>query len=44
MDDFYRHLQTSSKSEACRLAQLDLIKTHPHPFYWAPFQLVGDWK
>jgi CHAT domain-containing protein len=30
-----------SKAEALRLAQADLRKTYPHPWYWAAFQLVG---
>ena len=43
---FYRHLLTGkSKAESLRLAQLDLLKQPrwSHPFFWAPFELIGDW-
>lgn len=47
MVEFYRQLlQTKvSKAEALRQAQLALLKTtqYNHPFYWAPFVLVGNW-
>lgn len=54
MRSFYRNLQGMPKAEALRLAQLDIMKGNPglkaqresvwsHPFYWAPFILVGDW-
>jgi CHAT domain-containing protein len=34
-----------SRSAALRQAQLSLLKQDPyqHPFYWAPFVLVGNW-
>jgi CHAT domain-containing protein len=48
MHSFYRNLMTMPKAEALRKAQLDLTKSGPsiyaHPYYWAPFILVGDWK
>ncbi len=70
MRRFYRNLQSMSKAEALRKAQLDLMKTSirfgvqrggvgitksaeyqpgemiecSHPFFWAPFILLGDWK
>lgn len=37
-------------AEALRQAQLKLIdnnvpnKNFTHPFYWAPFVLMGDWR
>jgi CHAT domain-containing protein len=35
------------KAEALRQAQLSLIRSpqtqYHHPFYWAPFVLVGNW-
>jgi len=44
MERFYYHLQDNNKSEALRLAQLDLQKKYSHPFFWAPFILTGDWR
>jgi CHAT domain-containing protein len=43
--DFYRRLKTAeiSKSQALRQAQLKLMKQYPHPYYWSPFLLVGNW-
>ncbi|NES25526.1 MAG: CHAT domain-containing protein, partial [Symploca sp. SIO3E6] len=34
-----------SKAEALRHAQLALLKQpqYQHPFFWAPFVLVGGW-
>ena len=43
MESFYRHLQSSSnKAKAVQLAMRDLRERYPHPFYWAPFLLVGQ--
>ncbi|MFE4105910.1 CHAT domain-containing protein [Almyronema epifaneia] len=49
MGEFYRQLTQhpeNTKAEALRLAQLTLLHeedmTH-HPFYWAPFVLIGNW-
>ena len=69
MQTFYRNLQSMSKAEALRQAQLELMRTSvpytaqrgmvitklagyepgtaiecSHPFFWAPFILVGDWR
>ena len=35
-----------NKAEALRAAQLSMIdgEVFSHPFYWAPFVLVGDWE
>jgi CHAT domain-containing protein len=49
MRRFYGYLQQGkSKDEALRLAQVDLIhapdKRFAHPFYWAAFQLHGDFQ
>lgn len=43
MIDFHRHLRAGrSKAEALRRAALAARARHPHPFYWAPFVVVGD--
>lgn len=47
MAQFYRQLARPkiTKSEALRQAQLALLheSQYNHPFYWAPFVLVGNW-
>jgi len=47
METFYRGLTASglSKAEALRRAQVELLRSEAfaHPFYWAPFLLVGNW-
>jgi tetratricopeptide (TPR) repeat protein/CHAT domain-containing protein len=44
--EMYRNLKTKSKSEALREAQITLLKspTTSHPYYWAPFVLMGKWQ
>lgn len=47
MRRFYGHLREGrSKDEALRAAQVELIRSRgfSHPFYWAAFQLTGDWR
>ena len=52
MTDFYRRLydDTADKAKpgavALREAMLELRKQKQfeHPYYWAPFVLVGDWR
>ena len=39
---FYRELESASKAEALRKAQLIVKRRFPHPAYWAGFTLVGD--
>ena len=40
---FYSNLaEGHPKSESLRLAMLQLRQDHPHPYYWAPFLLMGD--
>ncbi len=45
MQDFYRHLQRGAgKAEALAAAKRELIAggRYAHPFYWAPFILLGQ--
>jgi len=43
MVNFYREWQKgAAKSTALRSAMLAVRADHPHPFYWAPFLLVGN--
>jgi len=45
MANFYPQLDgASGKAEALRQAKLKLIqdKRYAHPYYWAPFVLIGD--
>ena len=51
MRAFYKNLKKGmTKTEALREAKIKLIHTrdggmsYAHPFLWAPFVLVGDWK
>ena len=48
MADMYRRRQDDrlTKTEALRQAQLALLANsrYAHPFYWAPFILMGNWK
>jgi len=47
MSEFYQQLgqPEATKAEALRQAQLNLIAdpNFNHPYYWAPFVLVGNW-
>lgn len=49
MTGFYTHLKAGkAKGKALREAGLELMKRekgkYRHPYYWAPFVLVGDWR
>jgi CHAT domain-containing protein len=48
MTAFYRNWrsQSISKAEALQRAQLTLLRSKQwsHPFFWAPFVLIGDWR
>jgi CHAT domain-containing protein len=42
MSKFYREFRADgSAARALRAAQIEALKQNPHPFYWAPFVLVG---
>ncbi|MEQ9669587.1 CHAT domain-containing protein [Coleofasciculus sp. G2-EDA-02] len=47
MAEFYQSLSQAenSKAESLRQAQLSILKNpeYEHPYYWAPFVLVGNW-
>lgn len=49
MSEFYQQLTqvdaNLTKAESLRQAQLKLLKNplYSHPYYWAPFVLVGNW-
>lgn len=43
MKAFYGQLQTGrSKAQAAEAAMRELRDRYPHPFYWAPFALIGN--
>ncbi len=47
MVEFYKGLKEGkTKAEAIRLAQCRLLaqEKYNHPFFWAPFILIGDWR
>ena len=48
MKEFYKNWYTKglSKPEALRQAQLTLkdMPEYGHPFHWAPFIIIGDWR
>ena len=42
MISFYSHLaEGMAKPLAVQAAMLELRQSHPHPYYWAPFSLIG---
>jgi CHAT domain-containing protein len=47
MESFYAGLESGKpKAQALREAQLTIMKNKDsaHPFYWAPFVLIGNWR
>jgi CHAT domain-containing protein len=48
MEGFYSRLATRSfmKAQALQAAQIELLNVEmlSHPFFWAPFVLIGNWK
>jgi CHAT domain-containing protein len=44
MAAFYNELvKTKSPAAALQIAQIKLLKQRPHPFFWSPFVVVGQW-
>ena len=44
MAAFYSSLRAgASPATALRSAQLEVMKTHPHPFHWAAFAVYDGW-
>jgi len=47
---FYRHLREAAAGEAggtahaLQAAMLETRQDFPHPYHWAPFILLGDWR
>jgi CHAT domain-containing protein len=47
MERFYKEIKArKSTAEAKRLAEIGLLKEKAtaHPYFWAPFVLIGDWR
>lgn len=47
MESFYKKIQCRmNKAEALQQTQIEMIKDRQffHPYYWAPFILIGDWN
>lgn len=43
MQHWYTQLATATDlAQALRTAQLAILAKHPHPYYWAPFVLIGQ--
>jgi CHAT domain-containing protein len=47
MESFYKKIKNEkmSKAEALQKAQIEMMQDarYAHPYYWAPFILIGDW-
>ncbi len=42
METWYRYMgRGMGRAAALRAAQLETMERHPHPYYWAPFVLIG---
>lgn len=48
MESFYKKIKNEkmSNAEALQRAQIEMMQDarYAHPYYWAPFILIGDWK
>lgn len=43
MSKFYKHLQSGkAKARALQSTMQEIRKSHPHPYFWAPFILIGQ--
>jgi tetratricopeptide (TPR) repeat protein len=43
VDEFYLSLQKGlNRSESLQAASAAVRRRHPHPYFWAPFALIGD--
>ncbi len=43
MEEWYGRLRGGTgRAAALRAAQLEIKERHPHPYYWAPFVLIGQ--
>jgi CHAT domain-containing protein len=43
MKSFYHHLKSApSKAVALQHTMRELREVYPHPYYWAPFALIGN--
>ncbi|GAM09456.1 tetratricopeptide repeat protein 28 [Geobacter sp. OR-1] len=42
---FYNYLKQprTSKASALQKAQMEIMQSHSHPYYWSPFLLIGNW-
>jgi CHAT domain-containing protein len=44
VSEFYQQSQNASKARALQAAQKKLLRNkYKHPYYWAPFLLIGNW-
>lgn len=44
MRTFYERLRRQGPAPALGHAATSLRRTHEHPYFWAPFAFIGDWK
>jgi len=45
MEHFYRSLMSNkNKAQAAQLAMAEIRRIYPHPYYWAPFIIVGNYR
>jgi CHAT domain-containing protein len=46
METFYTRWLVDGlpKAQSMQAAQIETMKRYPHPYHWAPFSLLGDWR